>query len=335
MKIAFFEANELEREYFSKELAEDDVVFYDEPLDEDFSGELADFEIASVFIYSKVTAKVLKKMPNLKMIVTRSTGFDHIDLEGCREKKILVTNIPSYGENTVAEHAFALILALSRKIVPSVERTRHGDYSVDGLRGIDLQGKTLGILGTGKIGSHLAKMACGFGLNILGYDKFKNLELVKKCNLKYATLEKILAQSDIISLNLRHTKETHHIINKETIAKIKPGAILINTARGGLIDTTCLVEALDKGILSGVGLDVLEDEVAIKEDTQILSKHFPKSHLMVNIANNILLRRPNVIITPHNAFNSNEAFCRIMDTTAKNIKNFIADDPINAVTVRD
>ncbi len=309
-----------------------EIEFFEQPLDEDFDGDLSEFEIISVFIYSKVTARVFKKMPQIKLVTTRSTGFDHVDLTYAKENKISVANVPAYGENTVAEHTFALILALSRKIVPSSEHVRHNnDFSLDGLRGFDLEGKTIGIIGTGKIGSKVAKIAHSFGMRILGYDKFQNEELIKKYQLEYMPLKKVLSESDVVSLNMRHTSETHHLINEETIDSFKTGAVLVNTARGGLIDTPVLLVALDSGKLAGVGLDVLEEEGTVKEDIQLTSHQFTRRSLMVGLANAILAHKPNVIITPHNAFNSVEAFKRIMDTTIENISEFGNNNPINLV----
>lgn len=331
MKIIFFETESWEQAIIESRLRNQRVEFIEEPLNEKIDIDFQNVEIISVFIYSKIDAAVLQKMPNLKLIVTRSTGFDHIDILEAQKRGIKVCNVPVYGENTVAEHTFALILALSRKIVPSVERVKRGDFSVDGLRGFDLNKKTLGIIGTGKIGSNVARIAQSFGMNLLGFDKFPNKKLSDDYSLKYVSLEELLVQSDIISLNLRHTKETHHLINKNTIKKIKKGAILINTARGGLIDTPVLVDALNSGILSGVGLDVLEDEGVIKEDAQILSKQFSKKSMILNIANNILIRQPNVVVTPHNAFNSSEALERILDTTITNIENFQNNQSTNLV----
>jgi len=331
MKIAFFETESWEQKIIEERLSDHELQFFSEPLNDDFATDLRDIEALSVFIYSSVTAKVLKKMPNLKLIVTRSTGFDHIDISAANNYGIKVSNVPTYGENTVAEHTFALILALSRKIVPSVERVKRGEFTVDGLRGFDLFGKTLGIVGTGKIGANVARIANSFGMKLLGFDKFPNPELTKNYKLQYVSLKELLGASDVVSLNLRHTAETHHLINKETIAYFKPGAVLINTARGGLIDTPILVEALSSGILAGVGLDVLEDEGVIKEDAQILSKQFPKRSMMLNIANNILIRQPNVVITPHNAFNSKEALERILDTTLENIIAFSAGKIVNLI----
>ncbi len=332
MKIAFFEVADEEKTYFQEKLPNDDLIFLEEPLDEDFGLSLAEVEILSVFIYSKVTAKVLKKMPKLKLVITRSTGFDHIDLAYCKENKILVANVPLYGENTVAEHTFALILALSRKIVASNEHIRHNnDFSLEGLRGFDLEGKTIGIIGTGKIGAKVAKMANSFGMKIIAFDKFQNEDLIKKYKVEYLPLKKVLAESDVISLNMRHTAETHHMINAQTIESIKPGAILVNTARGGLIDTPCLLPALESGKLAGVGLDVLEEEGAVKEDIALSSRQFTRRSLMVGLANAMLTHKSNVIVTPHNAFNSVEAFRRIMDTTIDDILAFQKSEPINLV----
>jgi len=331
MFITFCEAEEWEKNYFEKALADCELQFLTGTLNADSEEDVSQTEVLATFIYSKIDARLLKKMPNLKLVITRSTGFDHIDLTACEERGILVANVPNYGENTVAEHAFSLILALSRKIIPSVDKVRHGEFNVDGLRGFDLFGKTIGIIGTGKIGARVASIAHGLGMEIIGYDINQNQSLIKDFSLKYVTLDELLANSDVISLNMRHTAETHHLIKKETLAKIKKGAILVNTARGGLIDTPELLPALENGTLAGVGLDVLEDEGSIKEDMQILSKHFPKRSMMVSLANNILMRRPNVIITPHNAFNSDEALERIMDTTIENIRAFQQDNPINIV----
>ncbi|MEI6039972.1 MAG: NAD(P)-dependent oxidoreductase [Candidatus Berkelbacteria bacterium] len=332
MKIVFFEATLEEQKYFGEKLPNDDLVFSEEVLDENTEQNLNEIEIVSVFIYSKVSAKVLKKMPNLKLIITRSTGFDHIDLAYAKENQITVTNVPAYGENTVAEHTFALILALSRKIVASSEHVRHnGDFSLEGLRGFDLEGKTIGIIGTGKIGSKVAKMAASFDMKIVAYDQFKNEDLIRKYKVEYLPLKDVLAKSDVVSLNLRHTAETHHLINAETIEYIKPGTVLVNTARGGLIDTPVLLPALDSGKLAGIGLDVLEEEGSVKEDIQLTSRQFTRRSLMVGLANALLVHKPNVIITPHNAFNSVEAFKRIMDTTIENIVSFEKGEPINTV----
>lgn len=331
MTIAFFELEDWEKDYITKNLTDHELIFFKEPLTSDFNDDLSKVEVLSVFIYSKIDKNTLSKMPNLKFIATRSTGFDHIDVEACKEREIKVSNVPTYGENTVAEHCFALILALSRKIIPSVEKVRRGDFSLDGLRGFDLKGKTLGVIGTGNIGKHVVRMAHGFELNILGYDHKEDQELVTKYGLKYVSIEKLLQNSDIVTLHLPDNPQTHHFIDKEKISHIKKGAYLINTSRGGLVDTEALVNALSDGKLAGAGLDVLEEECNIKEERQILSKQFPKKCLLLDIANNILIKNEKVIVTPHNAFNSQEALLRILSATAENIQSYILKNPTNLI----
>ncbi|MDO8512978.1 MAG: hydroxyacid dehydrogenase [bacterium] len=331
MKIAFFELENWEEDFISKELVGHDLSFFDIPLTVDFNENLSEVEVLSTFIYSKINEPLLAKIPNLKFIATRSTGFDHIDLNLCKEKNIIVSNVPTYGENTVAEHCFALILTLSRRIISSVEKVRRGDFSLDDLRGFDLKGKTLGLVGTGHIGKHVVRMAHGFEMDILGYDLKRDEELTKRYGLKYVTIEDLLKNSDIISLHLPDNQQTHHFINKERIDLMKKGAYLINTSRGGLIDTEALVHALDDGKLAGAGLDVLEEECNIKEERQILSKQFPKKCLLLDIANNILIKNDKVIVTPHNAFNSQEALMRILSTTLENIQSYISQKPTNLV----
>lgn len=291
-------------------------------------------DIVSVFIYSHLSAAVIKKMPRLKLIATRSTGFDHIDLAACKKRKIAVANVPFYGENTVAEHTFALILALSRKVHQGYLRTIRGDFSFDGLQGFDLKDKTIGIVGTGHIGIHAIRIAKGFGMNVIAYDLFKNNFMAETLGFKYVSFDDLLAQSDIISLHAPYRKETHHMINKENVKKIKPGALLINTARGGLVDTEALALALDQKILAGAGLDVLEGEELIKEERQILSTEYSVGRLKTLLQNHILLNRENVVITPHIAFNSREAFLRILETTVNNINAFLSGKMENIIGSR-
>jgi D-lactate dehydrogenase len=291
-------------------------------------------DIVSVFIYSRLTAELVNKLPRLKLIATRSTGFDHIDLAACRKKKIAVANVPFYGENTVAEHTFALILALSRKVHQGYLRTIRGDFSFEGLQGFDLKDKTIGIIGTGHIGLHAIRIAKGFGMNVIAYDVRNDVFMAETLSFKYVSFDELLAQSDIISLHAPYRKETHHLINKQNVRKIKKGALLINTARGGLVETEALALALDQGILAGAGLDVLEGEELIKEERQILSKEFSVDHLKTMLQNHILLNRENVVITPHIAFNSKEAFLRILETTVNNIDGYISGRSENLVVPR-
>jgi D-lactate dehydrogenase len=192
------------------------------------------------------------------------------------------------------------------------------------LQGFDLKGKTIGVVGLGNIGRHVARIANGFEMKVIAFDVFANKKLEKRLGVKFVGFDYLLANSDVITLHVPYNKQTHHLINKKNIGKIKRGAVLINTARGALIETSALLKALDSGILSAVGLDVLEEEMLIKEEKQLLSSKLPKKHrLEVVLQNHILLGKENVLITPHNAFNSIEAIERIAKTTMENIQKFL------------
>lgn len=292
----------------------------------------ADVEVLTTFIYTKITAATLATMPKLKFIATRSTGFDHIDLEACRQRGIQVANVPSYGENTVAEQAFALLLALTRKIVPSVEQTRRNDFSVTELQGVDLAKKTIGVVGTGRIGQHAIRMAKGFGMTVIGYDPFPKPELAAELGFTYADLDALLVQSDVVTLHAPATKETFHLLNEARLRSMKPTSYLINTARGSLIDTQALARVLDDGHLAGVGLDVVEEENAMRDGREVLSPEFHAPvDLKTLLAGHILADHPRVLMTPHNAFNTREALERILATTADNITSWAAGTPKNIV----
>lgn len=292
---------------------------------------IADAEIVSPFIYSKLTAERLTKLPKLKMISTRSTGFDHIDMAECARRGITVCNVPFYGENTVAEHTFALILALSRKVHEAFVRVRAGNYSLEGLRGFDLKDKTIGVVGAGRIGLHVIRIARGFGMKVLAFDVKRDNFWAEVLGFEYAELNDLLGRSDIITLHAPYNRHTHHLINMENIHKIKRGAILINTARGGLVNTDALLKALDDGILGGAGLDVMEGEEAIYEESALLGDATNPEKLRTAIQNHVILKKPNVVFTPHNAFNSQEALERILATTAENITAFTAGAAKNVV----
>ncbi len=325
MKITFFEIKGWEKSYLKKYLKGHDLEFVSDPLNEKNVSHAKGRDIVSVFIYSKIDKKVLSKLPKLKAITTRSTGFDHIDIKECKKRGVPVCNVPTYGANTVAEHTFALILALSRNVHKSYIRGLRGDYSIEGLKGFDIKEKTLGVIGTGHIGLHVIKIARGFGMKVLAYD-IKQHSFVKEClGFDYASLDELLSESDIISLNCPENKDTHHMINKQSIKKIKKGAFLVNTARGGLVDNDALIEALDKEILTGAGLDVIEGEELIKEEKQLLYDEEKAEALSELVKDHILLSRDDVVFTPHIAFYSHEALIRILETTADNIHCF-ADD---------
>ncbi len=326
--IAFYEIKDWEKDYLKKSLKKHKLTFSRLKAKKIPK----DTEILSVFIYSKIEKKLLEKLPKLKLITARSTGFDHIDIKECKKRKITVCNVPAYGENTVAEHTFALILNISRKIYESIDQTRKGDFRLKGLRGFDLKGKTIGIIGCGGIGQHVARIAKGFETNVLVYDVNKDKKLAKKIGFKYSSLNSLLKKSDIISLHVPENKHTHHMLNKKTLKLCKKGAIIINTSRGGIIDTETLIMALNNKTIAYAGLDVLEGECYIKEEKALLHPEFLEECDLKNVLqDNILLRKLNVYITPHNAFNSKEALCRILDTTVENINAFLNKKPKNKV----
>ncbi len=336
MKISFFETERWEERYIKEKLKGCKLEFFKSKLSLRTAKKAADAEIISTFIYSRLNEKIIASLPRLKYIATRSTGFDHIDLNACQKKGILVSNVPNYGENTVAEHTFALILSLSRKICLSNERIKKGIFSPKGLTGFDLKGKTIGIVGVGSIGKCVVKIAKGFGMKVLAYDIKENKALAKKLGFNYVPFEKLLSASDIVSLHVPYNKQTHHLINKRVLKMFKKGAILINTARGGVCETAALLEGIRNGTFSALGLDVLEEECFIKEEREILTASFIKKSCdpKTALVNHILMDEPNVLITPHNAFNSKEALERILKVTLSNIKNFMRGRHVNSVLRR-
>jgi D-lactate dehydrogenase len=246
---------------------------------------------------------------------------------------ILVANVPFYGENTVAEFAFALLLALSRRIIDADERVREtGTFSPKGLRGFDLAGKTIGVVGCGHIGMHAIKIANGFGMKVLGFDVHPDPEVARDNNFTYATLPELLAAADIITLHVPYNEHTHHLINSENIGTIKSGTYLINTSRGAVVETNALVAGLRSGVIAGAGLDVLEEEGELSDETAFLTQAHPREEeLRIALQNHYLITHPRVIVTPHNAFNTTEALERILDTTVENIKHFTSGAPVNIV----
>jgi len=331
-KIGFYELEGWEKEIIMTNLPGHEIVTSTEKITELSVPTQNDVEVLSVFVDSRIDKKILDNLPQLKCIATRSTGFDHIDLAACKEKGVSVLYVPGYGENTVAEFAFGLIINLMRKMYQSVDQIKEtGSFSLNNMRGRDLKGKTIGIVGTGRIGKQMVKIGAGFDMKILAYDPKPDVEL-SKVGVVYVSLDELLSQSDIISLHCPYNENTKHLINKDNINRIKRGAYLINTARGGVVETEALVNALNDGILSGAGLDVLEEEGETKDELNILSMGHPQEEeLKVMIRNHILMKMPNVLITPHNAFNSQEAMERILDITLGNIRGYLAGNIVNEV----
>lgn len=321
MKIAFFDVRENGKGYLKKKLKGNKLIFLSESPSQKEMDSIKNYDVLSVFIRVKVDKEFLSKFKNLKAVVTRSTGFDHIDLKECKRRKIRVYNVPNYGQNTVAEHAFALILALSRKTNKAYDKTVKGDFSLEGLKGFDLKGRTIGIVGMGSIGVHVARIAKGFEMKVLAYDLYPNKKLAKKLGFKYSGFKSLVKNSDIVTLHCPYTKKTHHLINSKNISLFKKDAILINTARGGLVDTTALIKSLKKKRIGGAGLDVLEGEEFIGEEAELLHPKMSKEQKKEVFEDHELMEMDNVILTPHMAFYSEEALKRILDTTIENVKN--------------
>ncbi|HEX4084872.1 MAG TPA: NAD(P)-dependent oxidoreductase [Chthoniobacteraceae bacterium] len=339
------ETESAEDEFFRAELGSQHEVLFLGGLDET----PADAEALSVFIHSDVTADFVAKHPALRLILTRSTGYDHIALEAARARGITVCNVPSYGENTVAEHSFALLLAISRRLRESLTAYSGRRFSYEALRGFDLMGKTIGIVGTGRIGLHAVRIARGFQMEVLAYDVKTQPLVAATLDFEYVAFEELLRRSDVVSLYVPLLPETRRLINRETLALCKQGVVLINTARGALVDTDALLDALESGQVGGAGLDVLEDERVLQRDsTQIIGgdivSHIQRStapepivmrerveELRGLVRNSRLLERGDVIFTPHSAFNSHEAVERIAKETMRNIRQFLAGRPVNVV----
>lgn len=333
MKIVLFEIEAWERNAFSElQNRGHEVVFEKRPLNAETAADHRDAEIISTFIYSKLKADMLAKFQRLTMIATRSTGFDHIDLGYCQEHNISVSNVPTYGENTVAEHVFALLLSISHRVVDGVDRTRRGDFSPRGLQGFDLKHKTLGIIGTGHIGLHVAHIAKGFMMKVVAFDIKPNEQAAQEMDFEYVDMASLLKQADVISIHVPGSEKTKHLLGKEQFDAMKQGVVLINTARGPVIDIQALLHALTTGKVAAAGLDVLPEEPVIREEAELLrSLYDPERSLETLLADHVLLRLRNVIITPHSAFNTREAVQRILDTTCENIVAFMDQQSRNVV----
>jgi D-lactate dehydrogenase len=336
MKIAFFETESWEQKYFRDRLGEHDLEFNEERIDKNSLPDRKDFDAISVFTNCEISKPVLGAFPNLKLITTRSTGYNHIDLNEAKARGISVLTVPSYGENTVAEFTLGLILTLSRKIFLSYDRIREtGSFELDGLQGFDLKGKTIGVVGTGKIGRHVIRMAKSFEMNIVASDAYPDEKLVSEYGIKYLSFEELIGISDIITFHVPELPSTKHMINMENIGNIKKGAIIINTARGSVIETDALIKALREEIIGGAGLDVFEEEVFTKDKMDFLAKGRTEEHnLKTVLQNQLLIDMDNVVITPHNAFNTKEALERILETTVSNITSFISGNPENKIEAK-
>ncbi len=314
MKAVFCDLSEFESKEIDKFMAENrslEIVKYEKDISyveqKDY-----DADVISIFISSKINEKILAAFPNLKAILTRSTGVDHIDLNACKSRGINVYSVPDYGSETVAEFTFLLMLMLAR----------HLNASNAGLnkfaRGNDLEAKTLGIIGAGKIGGNVAKIASAFGMKVL-YNSHKNNEYIDGLGGKMVEMDALLKSSDIVTLHVPLSDSTFHMINHDNIKSFKRGAYLINTARGAVIDTEALIEGLESGVIGGAALDVVEGEEFAGKEMEVIRKKENYEILKSVLETNVLSRFDNVILTPHMAYNTVEAMRRIINHTLNDL----------------
>lgn len=343
-KICFVDLEAEGREVFEEALAAHEVHYV-----RDLSSVPEDAEVVSLFIGERVESNFFDAHPALKLLCTRSTGCDHIDLEACRARGVMVANVGNYGENTVAEHAFALILALARRLRESDQAVRTGHFSRDRLRGFDLRGRTMGVVGAGRVGLHVIRIAIGFGMKVVAYDAEPHAFYSELLDFRYVAFGELLREADVITLHVPLNDATRHMINRETLALCRPGVLIINTARGGLLDTSAALEALDSGQVAGLGLDVLEDERVFQEGgaTPLLGKKIAErvraaapgpgirettpqrvAEFSRLVSHSELLNRPDVILTPHVAFNSEEAVRCLRAVTLESILDFFESKPL-------
>lgn len=319
MKIAFFDAKPYDMAGFDRYTENTDlqIKYFETKLNEDTVSLAAGFDGVCVFVNDTVNETVVNKLYELgvKVIALRCAGFNNVDTRACYGK-IHVFRVPAYSPYAVAEHAMALLLSLNRKIHKAYNRTREFNFSLSGLAGFDLHGKTVGVIGTGKIGRIFADICKGFGMNVLAYDKFPN----PSAGLNYVELDEIFAKSDVISLHCPLTDETHHMINDDTVEKMKKGVVIVNTSRGGLVDTEALINGIKVEIIGGAALDVYEEEGDLFYEDQ--SGHIVQDDKLVR-----LIAMPNVIVTSHQAFLTNEALDNIASTTVENLQKFFAGEP--------
>lgn len=318
MKVAWFDTEDWEREYLEEKDYNFEIDFFEQSLTLESKEKAKGYDAVSVFVSSQLNAKVIESL-DAEIITCRSTGFDHVDLETASKNSIKVCNVPEYGGTTVAEHCFGLMLSLSRKLYYGIKKVENGDFSHEGLRGFDLKGKKLGIIGTGTIGQNVIRIANGFDIEVIAHDPYPDHEAAEELGYEYVDLDELVRDSDIISLNCPLTDSTHHLLSEDEFEKMN-GTIIINTSRGEIIDTSALIEALEKGNVDAAGLDVLEEECYLEDDIEVLGELPEECDTETILEDHLLMERDDVIVTPHNAFNSIEALQRIEDTTIQNLE---------------
>lgn len=319
MRVAFYDAKPYDREYFARATVGTglELVFHDFRLGFANAASADGAAVVCVFVNDKVDRECLGLLAErgVGMVALRCAGFNNVDLDAARELGISVVRVPAYSPHSVAEHAVALLLTLNRRIHRAYNRVRELNFSLSGLVGFDLHGKTVGIVGTGRIGKAASQIFRGFGCEVLASDPFPETEWAARHGIRYVGMDELLSKSDVVSLHLPLTPETVHLLNRDTISKMKRGAYLINTSRGKLVDSVAVISALKSGHLGGVALDVYEEEEGV------FFEDLSDMPLQDDVLSR-LLTFPNVLVTSHQAFLTEEALTAIAETTVDSILRF-------------
>ncbi len=330
MKVAVFSTKTYDKEYLDRANAknEHELVYFETSLSQKAVRLAEGFDAVCVFVNDQLTDEVIDSLAelNIRLIVLRCAGFNNVSIERAHSHNMTVLRVPAYSPHAVAEHAVALILALNRKTHKAYNRVREGNFSIERLVGFDIAGKTIGVIGTGKIGATFAGIMKGFGCSIIAYDLYPSRALAAE-GVVYKSLEEVFKQSDIISLHCPLTPDTYQMINEKTLRQMKKGVMLINTSRGKLVDTDDAIDALKEGLLGYLGIDVYEQE----------EKLFFKDLSEIVILDDKIARLmsfPNVLVTAHQAYFTENALVQIAQTTIQNMNDFVSGtiNQANAVT---
>ena len=327
MKIAFFSTKIYDREFFDRYNTHHEIIYFEAPLNEQTVNLSNGCKAICAFVNDKITLHVITALKNngVELIALRSAGFNNVDIAAAKANGIAVVRVPAYSPHAVAEHALALILTLNRKTHKAYNRVREGNFSLDRLTGFDLFGKTVGVIGTGKIGQVFCKIMLGLGCKVLAFDVIANKDM-EATGVEYLPLLDIFQQADIISLHCPLTEQTKHIINANSIDMMKQGVMLINTSRGALVNTAAAIEGLKTGRIGYLGLDVYEQEEKLFFND--LSENIIQDDDIMR-----LLSFPNVLITSHQGFFTQEALAEIAKTTLGNVNEFEAGKPLKNIVV--
>ncbi|GAB4026358.1 2-hydroxyacid dehydrogenase [Spirosoma gilvum] len=329
MKIAFFSYQPYELPFLeaANQSTHHQFTFIRQKLSPETAFLAARHDAICVFVHDQLNAPTLQRLADLgiKLVALRCTGYNQVDIEAARQLGIRVLRVPTYSPHSVAEHTVALLMALNRKTHLAYQRTRKNNFTLDGLLGFDLYGKRVGIVGTGKIGVAFARIMLGFGCHVIAYDQVRSAVL-QQLGVEYRPLPELLSASDVVSLHCPLTPETHHLINTDTLSHMKQGAYLLNTSRGGLLDTSAVLTALQAGHLGALGIDVyeLEDNFFFADWSE---EPLPDAEL------NTLTHLPNVLVTSHQGFFTAEALSQIAQATINNLTHSEQAHPLNNVVV--